>query len=81
MQKTEFACPQRKNEFWHTKSLSHFFVPVSTLEECVVKVVIENKEENCSQDNLRLERTRSNTPKYLRSQEFRRFKHVSGNRE
>ena len=29
----------------------------SMLEECVVKVVNENGNENCSQDNLRLERT------------------------
>ena len=50
----------------------------SSLEECVVEVVKENKEENCSQDNLRLERTRCNTPRYLRAQEFRRFKHRPG---
>ena len=38
----------------------------SALEECVVKVVIGNRvKKNCSQDNLRLERTRGNTPKYL----------------
>ena len=37
----------------------------STLEECVVKVAEENREEHFSQDNLRLERTRCNTPKYL----------------
>ena len=47
------------------KSLSHHYVPVSLLEECVVKVVKENGEENCSQDNLRFERTRCNTPKYF----------------
>ena len=34
----------------------------SMLKECVVKVVNENGDDNCSQDNLRLERTRSNTP-------------------
>ena len=50
------------------QSLSHHYVPVSTLEECVVKVVKENGNENCSQDNLRLERTRCNTPKYKGTQ-------------
>ena len=50
-------------------------------EECVVKVVNEDGRENCSQDNLRLEKTRCNTPKYVGSQEFGRFKHASGNRE
>ena len=35
------------------------------LEECVVK---ENEEENCSQDNLRLDRTRSNTPRNVGAQ-------------
>ena len=34
----------------------------SMLKECVIKVVNENGDENCSQDNLRLERTRTNTP-------------------
>ena len=34
-----------------------------------------------AQDNLDLERTGSNTPTYLRSQELRRSKHASGNRE
>ena len=38
----------------------------STLEECVVKVVKEHGEENCSQDNLCLERTKCITPRYLR---------------
>ena len=33
-----------------------------------------------AKDNLHFERTRSNTPRYLRSQELRRFKHASGNR-
>ena len=51
----------------------------STLEECVVKVVKENGEV-FAKDNLHFERTRSNTPRYLRSQELRRFKHASGNR-
>ena len=36
--------------------INHHYVPVSSLEECVVKVVKENREDNCSQDNLRLER-------------------------
>ena len=63
------------------QSLSHHYVPVSTLEESVVKVVKEKGEDNCSQDHLRLERTRCNTPKNWRVQEFRRFKHASGSRE
>ena len=42
----------------------------STLEEWVVKVVKENRADIFSQkDNLHLERTRCNTPKYLRTQE------------
>ena len=32
-------------------------------EACVVKVVNEDGSDSCSQDNLRLERTRCNTPK------------------
>ena len=63
------------------QSLSKHYVPVSTLEGCVVKVVKQNREENYSQEKLRLERTRCNPPKYLRAQEFRRFKHAPGNRE
>ena len=47
------------------------------LEEGVVKV----EEGNCSQDNLRLERARSDTPRHMGIQEFRRFKHAPGNRE
>ena len=62
------------------QSLSHHYVPVSTLEDCVLKGVKENGEENCSQDNLRLERTRCNTPKYLRAQEFRRLRVAIGRR-
>ena len=46
-----------------------------------MKVVKENKEVTCSQDNLRLERTRSNTPRHMGAQELRRFKQASGNRE
>ena len=65
---------ERKEVVTHRQSLSHHYVPVSTLEECVEKVAKESGEENCSQDNLRLERTRCSTPKYLRAQEFRRFK-------
>ena len=53
----------------------------STLEECVVKVVKEDGNENYSQHNLRLERTRSNTPRHMGVQEVRRFEHASGNRE
>ena len=54
----------------------------STLKECVVKVVKEKwRRELFAKDNLHLERTRSNIPKYLRSQDLRRFKHASGNRE
>ena len=60
------------------QSLSKHYVPVSTLEECVLKVVKENREENYSQEKLRLERTRCNPPKYLRAQELRRFKHAPG---
>ena len=55
------------------QSLSHHYVPVSTLEECVIKVVKENTEENDSQGNSRLERTRCNTPKYLRTSKFGRL--------
>ena len=35
----------------------------SMLKESVVKIVNKSGDENCSQDNLCLERTRSNTPK------------------
>ena len=37
----------------------------SMLKECVIKIVDTNEDENCSQDNLCLERTRSNTSKCL----------------
>ena len=64
MQSTEFNCPQRRNEFWQTKSKPS--VRTSLPEECVVKVVKENREDNYSQDlSSGLERTRGNTPKYL----------------
>ena len=61
------------------QSLSHHYVPVSTLEECVIKVVKENTEENDSQGNSRLERTRCNTPKYFEDVEIRKTvrQHVS----
>ena len=59
-------------------SLSHHYVPVYTLEECVVKVVKENREENCSQDNLRLERTRCNTPKYFEGTRIPTFQAYHG---
>ena len=45
MQRTEFTCPQRRNEFWQTK-VSAIIMHQSTLEDCVVKVVKENSEEN-----------------------------------
>ena len=78
MQRIEFICPRRKNIFAdEVKAIIH--VSVFTLADCVVKVDKEKERANCSQDNLRLERTISNSPKYLRTQEFRRFKHVSGN--
>ena len=51
------------------------------LKECVVKVVNQSGNENCSQDHLRLERTRSDTPGYKGSQELRRFGQALGNRE
>ena len=47
-QNTEFICPQRRKEFWQTESKPSLCIQ-STLEECVVKVVKENGEENCSQ--------------------------------
>ena len=74
MRRTEFTCPQRRNEFGQTASKPSLRTRVP--EECVVKVVKEEGNEHHSQDNLRLERTRCNTPKYLRTQEFRRFKHA-----
>ena len=37
------------------------------LKECVVKVVNKSEDENYSQDNLYVERNRSNTPKHLGS--------------
>ena len=63
MQSTEFTCPQRRNELWQTKSKQS--LRTSLPEECVVQVVKEDGNMNCSQDNLRLEKTRSNTPKYM----------------
>ena len=51
------------------------------MEECVVKVVKENEEETCSQDNLRLDRTKSNIPKYIDRKNSDVCKHASGNRE
>ena len=64
------------------QSLIHHYVPVSTLEECVVKVVKENREENYSQDNLRLDRTSTGPTvtlrKYLRAQEFPTFQACLG---
>ena len=74
---SEFTCPQRKNEFWQTESITY----QSVLEECAVKVYNKNGDENCSQDNLRLERIRSNTPTYITSSELRRFARASGNQQ
>ena len=45
----------------------------SMLKECVVKVVNKSEDENYSQDNFCLERTRSNTPKHLGSWRLRRL--------
>ena len=46
-------------------SVCAIIVYQSMLKECVVKVANKSGNENCSQDNLCLERTRSNTPKCL----------------
>ena len=64
-QKTEFTCPQRRNELQQTK-----FKPSSRTslpEECGLKVAKEDGNENYSQDNLCLERTKRDTPKYLKA--------------
>ena len=53
----------------------------SMLKECVVKVLNESEDETYSQDNLCLERTRSNTPKYLVSWRLRRLVQFLGNRD
>ena len=63
MQSTEFTYPHRRNEFLQTESTPS--LRTSPPEECVVKVVKEDGNENYSQDNLRLERTKCNTQKYL----------------
>ena len=76
--KTECICLQRRI-IW--QKIWAVIMHQSQTEECVVKVVNEDGNENCSQDSLRLERTRCNTPKYVGSQEFGRVKHASGNRE
>ena len=44
MHSTEITCPQRRNKFWQTKSKPS--LRSSPPEECVVKVVKENLEEN-----------------------------------
>ena len=66
MQNTEFTCPQRRNEFWQTKSKPSLCTSLYTIrmrcESCQRKWG-----ERCSQDNRRLGRTRWNTPKYLRA--------------
>ena len=43
------------------------------LQECVEKIVSKSGDENCSQDNLCLEKTRSNTVKYWGSWALRRL--------
>ena len=53
----------------------------SMLKECVVKVVNKSENENYSQDHLCLERTRSNTPKYLGSCKLRRLVQFLGSRD
>ena len=54
---------------------------LSMLKECVVKVVNQSGDENYSQDNLCLERTRSNAPKYLGSWRLRRLVQFFGSRD
>ena len=72
---------QRRREFCQTESKLSLCTSLNQ-KNALVKVVKENEEEKCSQDNLRFERTTSgNMPKYWRPQELRRFKHASGNRE
>ena len=72
-----FTCPRRKNEFWQT-SVNAIITYQSLLKQCVVKVANENGDENCLQDNLSLERTRSNTSKILGRIRTQRF---CGNRD
>ena len=51
-------------EWISADSVQAIFMHQSIMKECVVKVVNKRRDENCSQDNLCLERTRSNTPKF-----------------
>ena len=53
----------------------------SMLKECVVQVVNKSEDEDYSQDNLCLKRTRSNTPKYLGSWRLRRLVQFLGSRD
>ena len=53
----------------------------SMLKECVVQVVNKSEDEDYSQDNLCLERTSSNTPKYLGSWRLRRLVQFLGSRD
>ena len=53
----------------------------SMLKECVVQVVNKSGEENCSQDNVCLERTKSNIQKHLGLWEFRHFTQFLENRD
>ena len=80
VKETEFTCPQRWHEFWQTKSkpssCTSLYAWRMRCKSCQRKW-----KKSCSQDNLSLEKTRCNTPKYLRAQEVRRFKHASGNRK
>ena len=63
--------------------LAAIIVHQATLEECVVKSCQRKRRRElvAKKDHLHVERTRSNTPRYLRSQELRRFKYACGNRE
>ena len=64
MQNTEFTCPQCRNEFWQTKykpSLCTSLCWKSALHKMSKKI----KKKIVRKNNLRLERTRSNTPKYV----------------
>ena len=54
---------------------------LSMLKEFVVKVVNKSEDENYSQDNLCLERTRSDTPKHWGSWRLRRLMQFLGNRD
>ena len=81
MQSTKFTCPHRRNEFWQTESKPSFCTSLyagrmrcKICRRKIVKKIVRKT-------TYSFERTRGNTPKYLRAQEFRRVKHASGNRE